>query len=150
MTISKWFCEISIWITPLLSDRYCHFRRFLHKVSLCCFLLLFAGGVALSLASVMGRAHCIYWITWGIKTRIRLLDRTQRGGCFSVSITGASWVSRMCVYLNGRVACLCAWQRVSPVADACLTWCISKLWPGPSNMNLFCFTLVRCIIFLNF
>lgn len=94
-------------------------------------LFVVAGGVALSLASVMGRPHCIYWIMWGIKTRIRPLDRRQRGGCFGVSIARAPLgCTRVpaCVWTGEWHACVHDSAAARPVADARLTWCISKLW----------------------
>lgn len=149
-SISKCFSETSIQ-TPLLSPHYFQFRHFLHQVSLCCFLLL--SRVAW---------FCLWPVWWGgLTVSIGLWEGLKDGlGYWTEDSVGAASAlasqglvgmhACVCVHLSGRVARMCAWQCVSPVAGACLTWCISNLWPGLLNMNLFCFTLVRCIVFLNF
>lgn len=151
MNISECFCE-TIWTTPSLSLQHCQLRRLLHQVGRCCFLLL-------SRVAWL----CLWPVWWGgLTVSIGLWEGLKEGlGYWTEDSVGAASTlasqglvgmhACVCVYLNGRVACMCTWQCVSsPVADACLTWCISNPWPGLSNMNLFCFTLVRCIIFLNF
>lgn len=70
-----------------------------------------AGGLALSLASVMGQAHCIYWIMGGIKRRIRLLDRRQRGGCFSVTrVFVCAWMGEWHAFVHDTA--LVPWQTL--------------------------------------
>lgn len=124
-------------------DHCCQSRRLLHQVSLCCFLLLSRAA-----------CFCLWPVWWGGPTAsIGLWQGLKEGlGYWTEDSVGAASVlasqglvgmrAWVCVFLRGRVACMCVWQCVGPVAEAGPTWCNSKLWPGPSNMNLFCFTLV--------
>lgn len=100
ITISKWFCEISIWITPLLSDRYCRSRRFLHKVSLCCFLLL-----------LLVAWLCLWPVWWGgLTVSIGLCEGLKQGlGYWTEHSVGAA-SALASQGLLGFHACVCIWM----------------------------------------
>lgn len=122
-----------------------HFRHMPNKAGLCCLLSCCHGwpgsfrGQRWSLAASIGLCE-------GFEARISPLGCRQHGGCVSFCIAGAC--SGTCVCLSWRAVCesgVCASHR--PQCAAGLTWLHPDLWHGPSNMNLFCFTLVRCVIF---
>lgn len=91
-------------------------------------------------------AHCFYWITGGI-SKLGLGHKVvvRHGGCVSFRITGACACGRP-VWVVCESVLFCALHR--PRRAACLWLGSFVSLPGLSNMNLFCFTLVRIVVLI--